>query len=172
MNYYEHHIGDYIKDTAHLSMLEDSAYRRLIDAYLFSEKPIPVNPDEAFKIAGAKTRKEKEVVKSILDEFFNIQQDGWHHWWCDAEIERERKKQASLKDLRERDEYRKHRDFVLERDGFTCVYCGATNTPLQLDHVFPRSRGGSDDPENLVACCRPCNASKGAKTPDEWVKKS
>ena len=66
VNYYEHHLGDYAKDTGHLSMLEHGAYR------------------------------------------------------------------------------------------------------IQLDHVIPRSRGGVDTPDNLVACCKPCNTSKGALTPDEW----
>ena len=47
-----------------------------------------------------------------------------------------------------------------------CIYCGA---PAQThDHVIPRSRGGSDDPANLVLACVSCNASKGARTPEEW----
>lgn len=68
-----------------------------------------------------------------------------------------------------RKSYRKFRDLVLGRDGYTCVYCGVTGTSLQLDHVIPRSRGGADTPDNLVACCKRCNTSKGAKTPEEWM---
>ena len=62
----------------------------------------------------------------------------------------------------------KHRDEVLARDGAVCKYCGAVDLPLTLDHVVARSRGGPDEPENLVPACRPCNSSKGAKSLEEW----
>jgi 5-methylcytosine-specific restriction endonuclease McrA len=63
--------------------------------------------------------------------------------------------------------YRKHLDAVVARDGYFCRYCGCDNA-LTLDHVQPRSRGGSDDPVNLALACKPCNSSKGARTPAEW----
>lgn len=52
---------------------------------------------------------------------------------------------------------------VLERDGFTCRFCGrrAPETQLEIDHVRPRAQGGSDDIDNLVACCMDCNRGKG-----------
>ncbi len=54
---------------------------------------------------------------------------------------------------------------VLRRDGQRCGYCGGTaNT---IDHVLPRSRGGQDSWENLVACCLRCNNVKGDRTPNE-----
>lgn len=62
---------------------------------------------------------------------------------------------------------RRYRDFVLERDGGRCRYCGATEI-LTLDHVVPLSRVGANDPGNLAAACRPCNSSKGARIPSEW----
>lgn len=51
---------------------------------------------------------------------------------------------------------------VYERDGNHCVQCGRRDR-LSLDHVWPFSRGGSDDPSNLQTLCLPCNWSKGAK---------
>jgi 5-methylcytosine-specific restriction endonuclease McrA len=54
---------------------------------------------------------------------------------------------------------------VLRRDGFRCAYCSkSANT---IDHVLPKSRGGKDTWENLVACCLKCNNSKSDKTPAE-----
>jgi 5-methylcytosine-specific restriction endonuclease McrA len=54
---------------------------------------------------------------------------------------------------------------VLRRDGQRCAYCGGSaNT---IDHVLPRSRGGQDSWENLVACCLRCNNVKGDRTPSE-----
>jgi 5-methylcytosine-specific restriction endonuclease McrA len=54
---------------------------------------------------------------------------------------------------------------VLRRDSHRCGYCGTTaNT---IDHIMPRSRGGADSWENLVACCLKCNNIKGDRTPSE-----
>lgn len=54
---------------------------------------------------------------------------------------------------------------VLRRDGHKCAYCGAYAGTV--DHVTPRSRGGQDTWENLVACCVRCNNKKSNKTPAE-----
>ncbi|MGH2496545.1 MAG: RNA-guided endonuclease IscB [Ktedonobacteraceae bacterium] len=53
------------------------------------------------------------------------------------------------------------RAYVLARWHYQCAYCEANTVPLELDHVVPRSRHGSDRVSNLVACCRPCNERKG-----------
>lgn len=55
---------------------------------------------------------------------------------------------------------------VLRRDNYTCRYCHATDNPLTVDHVVPRALGGSDDPSNLVAACKDCNAGKSSAAPD------
>lgn len=54
---------------------------------------------------------------------------------------------------------------VLRRDDHRCCYCGKAATTI--DHVLPRSRGGRDTWENLVACCLKCNNLKGDQTPSE-----
>lgn len=58
---------------------------------------------------------------------------------------------------------------VLRRDEFRCRYCRATDSPLTVDHVVPVALGGTDDPSNLVAACRDCNAGKSSSGPDEPV---
>ncbi len=55
---------------------------------------------------------------------------------------------------------------VMKRDGNRCQYCG-THEDLTIDHVIPRSRGGLDTWENLVAACNRCNHKKGNHTPKE-----
>lgn len=55
---------------------------------------------------------------------------------------------------------------VLRRDEYTCRYCRATDQPLVIDHVIPVALGGGDDPGNLVAACRDCNAGKSSASPD------
>ena len=58
---------------------------------------------------------------------------------------------------------------ILLRDHNTCQYCNrvTSGAELTIDHVVPKSRGGSSGWENLVACCKPCNNRKGDRTPDE-----
>ena len=60
------------------------------------------------------------------------------------------------------------RSFVLRRDGLVCIYCEETDTQFTADHVVPLSRGGSNNPDNLVACCIPCNSSKSDRLLSEW----
>lgn len=55
---------------------------------------------------------------------------------------------------------------VLRRDGMCCQYCGDRDR-LTVDHVYPKSRGGQDTWENLVAACMSCNNRKGNRTPEE-----
>lgn len=57
---------------------------------------------------------------------------------------------------------------VLRRDNHTCRYCGgsAPDVVLTVDHVVPIALGGSDDPSNLVAACKDCNAGKTSTSPD------
>lgn len=56
---------------------------------------------------------------------------------------------------------------VLIRDAFCCAYCGQKSSRLTVDHIIPRSRGGSNDFENCVASCKCCNNRKGCRTPRE-----
>jgi hypothetical protein len=57
---------------------------------------------------------------------------------------------------------------ILRRDNHACRYCGAAapDVPMTVDHVVPTALGGSDDPSNLVAACKDCNAGKSASAPD------
>ena len=60
-------------------------------------------------------------------------------------------------------DYKKQRLVVLARDGYTCYYCG--NDASTVDHIVPLKSGG--DPislENMVACCKRCNSSKGSRS--------
>jgi len=60
---------------------------------------------------------------------------------------------------------------ILRRDHYRCAYCGRGDITLTLDHIIPKSRGGEDSWENLVAACLPCNNKKGDQTPEEAMMK-
>ena len=68
-------------------------------------------------------------------------------------------------------EWKRIRLRVLIRDQYVCAYCGEVAD--QVDHVIPRSAGGSNDMDNCVACCRRCNIAKGGvRTKKVFLSKS
>lgn len=94
VNYYPHHIGDYGSATAHLTMLEDAAYRRLIDWYYQAEAPIPADERAIFRRVRASSDDEREAVRAVLGEFFQLDPEAgvYRHRRCDAEIARAQEK--------------------------------------------------------------------------------
>jgi uncharacterized phage protein (TIGR02220 family) len=86
VNYYPHHIGDYLRDTAHLTPLEDGIYRRLLDVYYASEKPLPPETQWVCKLVRARTTEEIDAVVEVLRQYFIKQPDGWHNKRANAEI--------------------------------------------------------------------------------------
>ncbi|MHB8318149.1 MAG: RNA-guided endonuclease IscB [Acidimicrobiales bacterium] len=61
------------------------------------------------------------------------------------------------------------REYLLAKFNRTCAYCGATDVPLNIDHIYPRSKGGTDRVSNLVLACIDCNQSKGNLNLNEWL---
>jgi hypothetical protein len=55
------------------------------------------------------------------------------------------------------------REYLLEKWQRTCAYCGKKDIPLQIEHIVPRSGGGSCCVSNLTLACQSCNQSKGAQ---------
>jgi uncharacterized protein YdaU (DUF1376 family) len=94
MHYYQHHIGDFRRDTASLSDTDAMAYLKLLWMYYDTEQPLPAKPQLlAFKI-GSNT----ESVKLILDAFFTLDGDVYRQKRCDAELEHYRNKGKKARD--------------------------------------------------------------------------
>ena len=58
-------------------------------------------------------------------------------------------------------------EYLLEKFGRKCYYCGAKDTPLEKEHILPKSKGGTNRVSNLTVSCRKCNIEKGNRHPDE-----
>ncbi len=82
MHYYKHHIGDFLKDTGHLSNDQMGVYLRMLWKYYLDEKPLH---DDCEGIAFA-MRSDEKTVRLILRHFFVLTDDGWRHKRCDQEI--------------------------------------------------------------------------------------
>ena len=95
MNYYPFHIGDYAAHTAHLSPIEDIAYRRCIDLYYLHEKALPLDLAEVARLI--RMRDHADTVAAVVREFFAQGVDGWYHDRCNDEIERMQDKQIKAR---------------------------------------------------------------------------
>ena len=84
MNFYKRHIGDYLKDTAHLSLLEHGVYTRLLDVYYTRESGIP--DAQSARLIGARGKEELAALKVVLDEFFELIDGTWVQHRCEREI--------------------------------------------------------------------------------------
>lgn len=73
MHYYQHNIGDYARDTGHLTVLEHGVYRLLLDWCYLNEKPITT--DQAMRVG----RGNPVATQSVLSEFFLEESEGWTH---------------------------------------------------------------------------------------------
>jgi uncharacterized protein YdaU (DUF1376 family) len=97
LNYYERHIGDYTRDTVHLSLMEHGVYSRLLDVYYTREQPLPPDPKAIERLIGARTKDEREAARVVLEEFFDLSTDGWHNKRCDEELARFNDKRLKAK---------------------------------------------------------------------------
>lgn len=107
MNFYKHHIGDYAAATAHLSIVEDGAYSRLIRIYYRDEGPLPAELKAVQRLVSARSRDEREAVQTVLEEFFELREDGWHQARCDEELVRWRAQAEANRRVAEEREARK-----------------------------------------------------------------
>lgn len=60
------------------------------------------------------------------------------------------------------------REYLLEKWQRRCAYCQSQGIPLQIEHIVPKGRGGSDRASNLTLACEPCNLRKGTRTAGEF----
>lgn len=86
MNFYQHHIGDFNNATRHLTRVERSIYRDLLELYYDSEKPLMVDFDKLARRCLVDDA-DKAAMRDVLNEFFELQDDGYHNTRADREIE-------------------------------------------------------------------------------------
>lgn len=87
MKYYAHHIGDFDRATRHLSRIERSVYRDLIDLYYDTEQQLSLDVSVLCRRIIARTNEEATAVEQVLNEFFTQTPTGWYHGRCEEEIE-------------------------------------------------------------------------------------
>jgi uncharacterized protein YdaU (DUF1376 family) len=87
MHYYQFHIGDYRRDTAHLSLIEHAIYRALIDTCFETEKPLPLQRSKIERSHSIRTPEESTALDNVLSDFFIENADGFVHARVNQDIQ-------------------------------------------------------------------------------------
>jgi uncharacterized protein YdaU (DUF1376 family) len=87
MHYYQKNIGDYRRDTMHLSPLEHGVYNLLIDTYYLTEKPLCTDHADLMRTHCLRSADEVSALENVLKDFFDLTDLGYMHKRCDVEIE-------------------------------------------------------------------------------------
>ncbi|MFA7269914.1 MAG: YdaU family protein [Sterolibacterium sp.] len=88
MKFYPHYISDFNGATRHLSRIERSIYRDLLDNYYDTELPLPLDLRVLCRLILAPTKQEKEALETVLSDFFQKTSQGWVHGRCESEIKK------------------------------------------------------------------------------------
>ncbi|MDH0032546.1 MULTISPECIES: YdaU family protein [unclassified Acinetobacter] len=95
MHKYIHHIGDFMRDTSHLSPIEECFYRRAIDWYYLNEKPFPNDIGEVCRLLRAKGKVQVKAVETIFKDFFYEENNFLKNSRCEKEITKYKDKSST-----------------------------------------------------------------------------
>lgn len=159
--WYKRFPADFIAATMDMSLEEKGAYSMALDLMYDKGGRIPDDARYIARVCGCSTRRWKQIREKLIERG-DLVIDGDR--FLAAPILRRWQVLSGRQAIPQT-----VRDLVFERDDGRCTYCGSDG-PFHIDHVIPHSRGGNSYPDNLVLACVPCNLSKGAKTPREWLQ--
>ncbi len=178
MNYYQRHLGDFARDTAHLSALEFGVYNLLLDWYYANERPIP---DAQAHRYG---RCERETVAMILSEFFTKDGDHWMHKRVEAEIAAYNAKAAKNREVGKmggRPKPNGNHDGLFQKpngnhDGYQTVSERLANGSKNETETNPSHKPLASSQETERACvtsddvlpAKPKREQIGTRLPDDW----
>ncbi len=138
---------------------ERGVYRDFLDWY-FIHGGLSTEERALLTFSACESNREFLKIWKRISQFFEIR-DGRYHPKTDHFPKPAFKRSP---DSRRHTVSPKLRFKILERDEYKCQYCGAgiDTCPLDIDHVLPVAKGGTNHPSNLVAACSTCNSGKGA----------
>ena len=137
MFYFKFHIGDYRRETQHLTLLEHGVYMNLMATYYTNEEPLPKDERQLFRLAGARTEEERQAVRDVVNEFFKQAETHWVHSRIDFELQ---KYQARAEINRENGKKGGRNSSKIEDE--------ANENPFGLDLKQVGSESGGEDEAN------------------------
>jgi len=97
VNHYPRHVGDYLRKTIGLTMIQDGAYTRMIDLYYSNEAPLPLDRSELYGSMRCQSKADRDAVDFVLRRYFVETPDGWRNDRCDEEVVKFRDKSDKAK---------------------------------------------------------------------------
>lgn len=129
MNFYKRFIGDYMRDTAHLSLVEHGAYTVLLDTYYATGKPLPVDLPELYRICRAVTALERKAVDKVADTYFPVSDGFRRNARADIELAKREQKGLVNREIGKLGGRPKQTETVSESDTETVSESKPTNNP-------------------------------------------
>lgn len=165
MHYYQKNIGDYRRDTMHLSPLEHGVYNLFMDTYYLSEAPLCPNHAELMRTHCVRSADEVRAAENVLKDFFDLTEVGYIHKRCDIEIEafhsKSRSATESAKVRWERVRCERIANAIpTQSEG------NANHKPLTINHKPITNKTKSKD---LSTPAVQTDSKKGTQLPDDWV---
>ena len=156
MKHYPRHIGDYLRDTGHLTLLEHGVYGRLLDIYYAGDGPIQMDIETLSRKLSARTAEEKDAVRAILAEFFTVSETGaWVNKRCEETL-------AKYRNFGDQQRARIQKRYGKSTDGIPTVR-GSLPTvelPNTVDSTKPETNNQKPETNNHSI---PPNPQKGGK---------
>jgi uncharacterized protein YdaU (DUF1376 family) len=155
MNYYQRHLGDYARDTGHLTLLEHGVYSVLLDWQYGTEKPLPAEPEGIHRICRAFSKNEKNAAERVRREFFD--DAGWNKR---AKLEMDKCSEASMK--KRIGALKKHHPELAElQDEQVVQWCITTGYALDMQGRTTTTRARSKTPRRQDAILGGGGAASG-----------
>jgi len=173
VNFYKHHIGDYQKKTAQLSLAEHGAYLLMLQHYYGTEKPLPIGR-ALHRLLRAHTKLERDAINSIARQFWQHTDQGLVNGRAIAEIAEANEGDARRKGERERQaRYRERRRVIydeLQKRGITPPFDASTEELMALLSPKQRDSHVTQDVTQDVTVMRDITREVTAKTPDSRLQ--
>lgn len=163
VHYYQFNIGDYRRRTNYLSLLEHGIYRALLDTYYLEEKPLCADDANVMRTHNIRTPNEVEAYQNIINDFFELQDDGYHHIHCDEQIEKYRDKSAKASASAKARWDNKPKAMRTHSEG------NANHKPLTINHKPIKTRASPFVPPSVGDVAAYCVERKNKIMPSEFI---
>ncbi len=170
MNYYQRHIGDYLRDTTHLSLLEHGVFGRLLDLYYLNEGPLTADISQLCRKVGAARAEEKAAVEIVLAEFFTLE-DGYRNRRADQEIAEFRRKELKSDEKAAHENARLTRHRARRAEMFDALRASGVfpdwNIPIrELERLYHRVEQTDNAPATAPATASEMPLQRACNTPE------
>lgn len=138
--FYKHFIGDFQRDTSHLSLTERGAYRSLLDHHYATEKPLPKDVDALCRIVGAVSKADRAAVAAVIPQFWTETAGGWINARAQVEMGKAQHQRTVNREIGKRGGRPKGTKSITESVSESVSESKANRNPSQTPDINPKSQ--------------------------------